>query len=92
MRQRIGHLAARSRVGHVRLGLRLTGRQNGDKPADSQTDDQPAAGPDTVQLAPDQATTAAGEAPPDDTLTVGGPALSHEEYPPAAVVPWSGAS
>ena len=83
MRQRIGHLAARSRVGHVRLGLRLTGRQNGDKRAGSQTGHQPAAGPDTVQLAPDQGTTAAGEAPPDDTLTEGRPALAHEEYPPA---------
>jgi len=67
----------------VRLGLRLTGRQNGDKRADSHTGHQPAAGPDTVQLAPDQADTAVGEALPDDTLTEGQPALSHEEYPSA---------
>ena len=67
----------------MRLGLRLTGRQNGDKAAGSQTEDQPAAGPDTDQPAPEQAKTAVGEALPDDTLTEGAPALSHEEYPPA---------
>ena len=67
----------------MRLGLRLTGRQNGDKPAGSQTEDQPAAGQDVDQPAPDQAETAVGEVLPDDTLTEGEPALSHEEYPPA---------
>ena len=67
----------------MRLGLRLTGRQNGDKPAGNQTEDQPAAGQDVDQPAPDQAETAVGEVLPDDTLTEGEPALSHEEYPPA---------
>jgi len=67
----------------VRLGLRLTGRQNGDKTAGSQTDDHPAAGQDANQPAPDQADTAVGAVLPDDTLTEGEPALSHEEYPRA---------
>jgi hypothetical protein len=67
----------------VRLGLRLTGRQNGGKPAGRQTEDQPAAGQDIDQPAPDQAETAVGEVLPDDTLAEGEPALSHEEHPPA---------
>jgi len=67
----------------VRLGLRLTGRQNGDKPAGGQTEDEPAAGQDIDQPAPDQAETAVGGVLSDDTLTEGKPAVSHEEYPPA---------
>src|SRR5690242_1636606 len=82
MRGRARCLVARSRVGHVRLGLRLTGRQNGDKPAGSQTGDEPAVGQDSGQPAPDQAETAVGEVPSDDTLTEGEPAISHDEYPP----------
>jgi hypothetical protein len=79
----IGWLPARSRVGHVRLGLRLTHRQNGNKPAGSQTEDQPAAREGEAQPAANQ---------PDDkqNVTSAGdqtesfPAVSHEEYPPGA--------
>src|SRR5215469_8483067 len=81
MRGRTRCLVARSRVGHVRLGLRLTGRQNGDKPVGSQTEDEPAAGQDINQPATDQAETAVGEVLSDDTMTEGEPVLSHEEYP-----------
>ncbi len=45
----------------MRLGLRLTGRQNGDKPAGSPTEDEPAVGQDNDQPAPDQDETAAGQ-------------------------------
>src|SRR5215471_8528639 len=83
MRGRARRLVARSRVGHVRLGLRLTGRQNGDKPAGSQTEDETAAGQDINQPAPDQAKTAVGEVLPDDTLAEGKLLVSYEEYPPA---------
>ena len=67
----------------MRLGLGLTGRRNGDKPAGSQTENEPAAGQDVDQPAPDQAETAVGGVLSDDTLTEGKPAVSHEEYPPA---------
>ena len=67
----------------MRLGLGLTGRRNGDKPVGSQTVDEPAAGQGFDQPAPDQAEAAVGEVLSDDTLTEGGPALSHEDYPPA---------
>jgi hypothetical protein len=67
----------------VRLGLRLTGRRNGDLSAGSQTEGHPAAGQDADQPARDQAETAVGEVLPDDTLAEGEPALSHEEYPRA---------
>ena len=68
----------------MRLGLRLTGRQNDDKTAGSQTEDQPAVGQSADQPARGQAETAVGEVLTDDTLTEGEPALSHEEYPPTA--------
>jgi hypothetical protein len=60
MPERIRWLPARSRVGHVRLGLRLTLRQNGSKTAGSQTEDQSAASqgehPTVTEQADDQAT------------------------------------
>jgi hypothetical protein len=65
----------------VRLGLRLTGRQNGDKPVGSQTEGEPAVGQDVDQPAPDQAETAVGEVVSDDTRTEGEPAPAHAVYP-----------
>src|SRR5262249_51137828 len=73
----------RARVGHGRVGLRLAARQKAAKPASSQAGDRPAAGQDADQRAPHRADTAVGEVLPDDTLTEGEPALSHEEYPRA---------
>jgi hypothetical protein len=60
MPERIRWLPARSRVGHVRLGLRLTLRQNGGKPAASQTENQSAASqgehPPAAEQADEQST------------------------------------
>src|SRR5215470_2871329 len=89
MRRRTGHLAARSRVGHVRLGLRLTGRQNGDKPAGSQAEAQAAVGQDAENPAESQAG-AAAEGLSDDTLTLDVPIVSTADGPaayPAGDVP-----
>ena len=74
----------------MRLGLRLTLRQNGNKPAGSQTEDQSAAGRDDDQPGASQADGASEQpgdgqtesfpaVPADSDL----PAVSHEEYPPA---------
>ena len=76
----------------MRLGLRLIGRQNGDKAAGSQTEDQPAAVQNADQPGQSQAGTAPGEGLPDETLTEGAPvgsqagdraARSQAEYPAA---------
>src|SRR5579863_5523884 len=87
---RIRSLAARSRVGHVRLGLRLTLWQNANKPAGSQTEDQPAASQDddqpTASHAPWTEEQPAGSRTESfPAVSAGGdlPAISHEEYLPA---------
>jgi hypothetical protein len=74
----------------VRLGLRLTLRQNGKKPAGSQTEDQSAARQGEAQPAADQpddqqnATSAEDRTESFPAISMPGdvPALSHEEYLP----------